>query len=97
MRKCDFHDTKCPLAAILKIAFAQSGIHFERVFQDDSFEIGLTEEELSVRKILKKHDFHDETCPLAAMLEIRYRPKPIGNIQHVEWINLIYDLNFRGP
>ena len=35
--KCDFHDTKCPLAAILKIKHAQPGNHFERFFQNESF------------------------------------------------------------
>ena len=52
--KCDFHNTKCPLVAILKIEYAQSGSHFERIFRDDSFEIGLAEEGLSVQKILKE-------------------------------------------
>ena len=52
--KCDFYDTKPPLVAILKIKYAQSDSHFERVFQDESFEVGLAEEGLSIQKILMK-------------------------------------------
>ena len=40
--------------AISKIVYAQSGSHFERVFQDESFEVGLAEEGLSIQKILKE-------------------------------------------
>ena len=36
-------DTKCPLVAILKIEFAQLGSHFNGIFRDESFKLGLTE------------------------------------------------------